>query len=436
MRIAIIGAHGFIGSHVARAFLAAGHDVVGLGRDPELGSRLLPDVAWLDCDLNKDTEADLWQSRLMGCDVLVNCAGVLQRTSRDDPHVIHGEATIAAFEGAKSAGLGRIIHLSALGADDDVDTDYSRSKRVADRHLEGMNVDWIILKPSLVIARECYGGTRMVRMLAGLPIVAPLPRRANAQFQPVAMHDLVAGIVALAEPSAPARITMAVTGPDQMRVSDLITRIRSWLGLPPIRVLTLPDYTLAPAVLAADVLGFFGVETAMRSTSFRQTEKPNIADRKPFERATGLHMRSIDEALKHDPASHADRMHARLLAPLLALRWILVLFWCLTGVLTIAALGDAVETAPATRLAGIAGPTVTLAAILGGAAADLLLGIWLAVARDVRKPCLAQIGLMIVYIVGLSYLSPSLWADPLGVLLKILPIIGATLVLMMSGVRR
>ena len=436
MKVGLIGAHGFIGSHVARRFVQAGHEVVGFGRDVKLGSRLLPAVDWRHCDLNIDTEPDIWAERLAGCDVLINCAGVLQKTSRDDPMAIHGAATCALFDGALAAGVGRILHISALGADDDVDTEYSRSKRVADRHLETLDADWVILKPSLVVARESYGGTAMIRMLAGLPGLVPVPEQANIVFQPVAMDDLTEGLLRLAAPQAPSRLTLAVTGPEKHTLTDIIHIVRTWLGFGPARIVSVPGWVMQPVIRTADLLGILGVETALRSTSFKQTEKPNIADHQPFADATGLTMRRISDALAADPASSADKRDARLAAPLIFLRSVLALFWIATGIITLASMSSAAGANAAIALSGLVGSSVTLGVIVATSCLDIALGVWLLIARNLLYPCAAQIALSLGYLGGLTILAPEMWMDPLGPLLKVVPVVAATLILASSGARR
>ncbi len=436
MKVGLVGAHGFIGSHVARRFVHAGHEVIGFGRDVALGSRLLPTVEWRYCDLNTDTESGIWAERLAGCDVLVNCAGVLQRTSRDDPAAIHGAATCALFDGALEAGVGRILHISALGADDDVDTEYSRSKRVADRYLESLDTNWVILKPSLVVARESYGGTALIRMLAGLPGLVPVPEQANIVFQPVAMDDLTEGLLRLATPDAASQVTLAVTGPEQKTLSDIIQTIRAWLGFGPARIISVPRWMMQPAIWTADLLGLFGVETALRTTSFKQTEKPNVADHHPFADATGLAIRTISDALAKDPPSSADKRDARLAAPMIFLRVLLALFWIATGIITLVSVSSALDSTAALALTGIVGLSATIALIIATSCLDVALGVWLLVARDLLRPCLAQIAISLGYVGGLTLLAPAMWMDPLGPLLKVVPIVAATVVLASSGARR
>ncbi len=436
MRVAVIGAYGFIGSHVARCFLDAGHEVAGFGRDLEVGRRTVPSAEWHYCDLNCDTDTDVWADRLTGCEVVVNCAGVLQRTARDDPSAIHSAATIALFEGARKIGVRRVVHVSALGADEDVETDYSRSKLAADSHLREMDLDWVILRPSLVIARDCFGGTGLMRMLAGLPGIVPLPGGTGLIFQPVGMDDLTAGITRLAEADAPARLVLPVTGPREMSLREIVGAIRNWLGFRPASFVEIPKPLFRPALLVGDLLGFLGAESAMRTTSFRQMEKANIADARPFAEATGIDPAPIETTLARHPATRADRRDARLAAPLVALRVTLAAFWILTGIITIAASPAAHAIPAALALSDVVGEAVTMVAIYFGAIADIVLGGWLLIARNVRAPCLAQIALSLGYLAALTVLDPAMWGDPLGVLLKTIPIMAATLVLASADERR
>lgn len=69
----------------------------------------------------------------------------------------------------------RIIHISALGIDDEKNTAYALTKKAAEAYLQKLeNIDWVILQPSLVYASGCYGGTSLFRALATLPYFIPL----------------------------------------------------------------------------------------------------------------------------------------------------------------------------------------------------------------------------------------------------------------------
>ncbi len=116
----VTGAYGFIGSEVVAALQRRGVQVVGTGRDLALGRRIVPDIDWIACDFNKDVEVAQWLPRLAGIEAVVNCVGVLQQTARDDAGRIHAEATRALFEACAAAGIKRVVHVSAVSAEVDV----------------------------------------------------------------------------------------------------------------------------------------------------------------------------------------------------------------------------------------------------------------------------------------------------------------------------
>ena len=175
MRILVTGAYGFIGSHIVTGLRSAGHEVVGCGRDMALGLRLHPDIEWIACDFNRDTSLDAWRPRVAGVDAVINCAGILQGSHRNRMEAIHKETPAALFQACAEQGPRRVIQISALGAGPEAGTAFAATKQAADDHLMDMDLDWVVLRPSMIHSRGCYGGTALMRGLAALPVVTPLP---------------------------------------------------------------------------------------------------------------------------------------------------------------------------------------------------------------------------------------------------------------------
>ena len=426
MRVLVTGAYGFIGSHIVAGLLAAGHAVIGSGRDLAYGRRRIPEIDWIAGDFNRAVTPGAWQPHLAGVDAVINCAGILQARRGQSIDAIHRAAPIALFEACQAAGVRRVIQISALGAEPAAGTAYAQTKHAADRHLASLDLDWVVLQPSLVYAATSYGGTSLLRGLAALPFVVPLPGGGGQLFQPIAMADLVETVVRLLAPGAVSRVILTPVGPEPMALRDIVLGLRRWLGFAPAPVLALPLPLVRLTARAADLLGWAGRGGSITSTALRQMEYGNTADGAAFAQAIGFTPRRFAATLARRPSAVQDRWHARLYFVKPVLRLTLALYWMLTG----AAVAIAPE--PARDWLGAAGfaPGLVGPMLWATAAVDILLGALLLVRWRVALVGSAQILVSVGYLLVISATLPALWLDPLGPLLKVVPIIVATLAMM------
>lgn len=415
MRILLLGANGFIGRAALAGLRAAGHQPVAAVRRPAALLAIDPTLETVAIDLNRDTSATDWLPRLVGIDAVVNCAGVLTGGRNQSIEAIHTAGPIALFEACAASGLRRVIQVSAISAG--ADTAYARTKSRADGHLAGLDLDWVVLRPSLVVGRGAYGGTALFRALAALPWFVPVPGSGAQLFQPITMDDLMATILRLLEEPTIARRVVDPVGPEPMRLDDLILLLRRWLGMRPAPLLRLPVALLRPVAWLGERLGGGPVTT----TALDQLAYGNAAPVSPFTAATGIVPRPLAAWLAENPASQQDRWHARLyfLRPLLG--GSLGLLWIVSGLVGLAVPADRMMAAT-----GLDGPAATMLALAG---CVLDLGLGLLVLRRWRPGLLAALQLALVagYTLLLSATLPGLWLDPFGPLLKNLPILVAIL---------
>ena len=170
-RVLVLGANGFIGSHVAAGLSAEGWTVRAGARRIAEPARRAPAFDWAAADFARLTTAEAWAPLLAGVSAVVNCVGVLQDGGGDSTRAAHVDGPRALIAACEAAGVRRLIHISAVGADAEAGTAYARTKAETERLVEASGLDWLILRPSLVVDRAAFGGTGLIRALAAFPLI-------------------------------------------------------------------------------------------------------------------------------------------------------------------------------------------------------------------------------------------------------------------------
>lgn len=421
MRILLLGATGLIGSAIAARLVAEGHEVTGSARTLDTAARRLPIQRWLELDLKQMTRPEAWLEPLNGIEAVVNCAGALQDNARDSTAAVHRDAPAALWEACTRAGVSRVIHFSAMGVDRGALSDFSRSKRGGDDALKAQPLDWVILRPSVVVGRQAYGGSALFRGLAALPF---LPRQEDAgPLDIVQLDDVVETVVRLLRPGAPARVELELAGPERLRFEEVVARYRAWLGWKPAREIDVPGWLMGLAYRAGDAIGALGWRPPIRSNARREIVRGATGNGAAWREATGIEPRSLGAALAAEPASVQERWFARLylLKPLAIGTF--AIFWLLTGFVS---LGPGYYVAEWLMRAAGAG-WVSAPSVIAGGVIDIVIGCAILWRRTTRPALIAAFALSWFYIIAGTALHPELWRDPLGPMMKIWPILACNL---------
>jgi uncharacterized protein YbjT (DUF2867 family) len=405
MKVLLLGAHGFLGRRIATALEGVGDEVLRAGRSGPLAI----DIA--------DAHAD-WSRQLRGVDAVVNAVGLL-RESRDlSFDAVHAHGPMRLFDACAQAGVARVLQISALGAQRAADTAFLRSKAVADEHLLALPLDSTVVQPSLVFGSD-GASSRLFLALAASPLIA-LPAGGMQAVQPVHVDDAVAAVVTLLHARGRWRgRRVALVGPEALTLSAFLLALRAQLGLPPLRVRTLPR----PLVAMSARIGAHWPGALFDRNSLRMLEHGSTADAGDITQLLGR------------PPRPARRFIAPHEAPLLALRarvdtlrpWLhasLAVVWLWTAMVSLWLFPREDSLALLARAGVPAG--FALPALWSAAALDAVFGVLTLapLARPARRLLWASQALLIaVYSAIITVRLPEWWLHPYGPLVKNLPIL-------------
>lgn len=201
--VTIYGGSGFVGRYIARRMAKAGWRVRVAVRRPNeaMFVRTYGAVGQVEpvlCNIRDDASV---ASVLQGADAVVNCVGVLAETGKNTFDAVQAEGPERIARLAKAAGITRMVHISAIGADMESGSDYARTKAEGEAGVLKHQPNAMIVRPSIVFGSEDQFFNRfagMARLGPVLPVVG-----ADTQFQPVYVDDVakaaVEGVLGKAE---------------------------------------------------------------------------------------------------------------------------------------------------------------------------------------------------------------------------------------------
>ena len=200
--ITVFGGSGFLGRHLVRALAKRGYRIRVAVRRPELAGHLQPlgRVGQIHAVQANVRYSRSVEAAARDADVVINLTGILYERGRQrfDTVQTYGAEAIAL---AAAAYGGRMIHVSALGADENSPSHYARSKAVGEKAVLAAVPSAVVLRPSIVFGPEDDFFNRFAAMARILPAL-PLIGGGRTRFQPVFVGDVAAAIADTAEGKA------------------------------------------------------------------------------------------------------------------------------------------------------------------------------------------------------------------------------------------
>lgn len=428
VRILVLGAGGLIGQFVAADLIRRGLKVTAAARRLSAAQRdLFGEAARESPTASLDVPGLKALISESGADVVVNCVGLLQDQPGKSTHEAHDgfvERLIAALGAVARPVL--LIHTSIPGEPGDDTTPFAQTKRRADGLIVECGLPHAILRPGMVIAPAPYGGSAMLRALAALPVDLPEGLAARP-LRYVAVEDIAETVARLAErwkPGEPRAAVYDLMHPEPHTMASVINRLRRWLGDVWPWKLPMPEFAIDLGAKAGDLSSILGWSPPMRSTAIAELRRGVTGDPARWMADTGIAPRSLDALLRERPATVENRWFARLYLLKALIVSVLAVFWCVSGLIAITvAYRDALDMM--TRFGFPDGQSHAF--VIVSSLADIAVGLLIAFRRTHRVGLVAGIVVAIGYMLGSAVLTPALWIEPLGALVKT----GPAIVLMM-----
>ncbi len=227
----VFGGSGFVGRHVVRELARRGASVRVAVRHPDraLFLKSMGDVGQITpvaANIRDDASV---AAAVDGSDAVVNVVGILYRSGRQTFDAIHHQGAGRIARAVAAAGVGRFVHISAIGADAQAPAAYARSKAAGEAAVRSSFPAATIVRPSIVFGADDDFFNRFA-MIARLSPMLPLIGGGRTRFQPVYVGDVAAAVAAILSAPESKGATYELGGPDIFTFRELLELVLEATG--------------------------------------------------------------------------------------------------------------------------------------------------------------------------------------------------------------
>lgn len=219
--VTIYGGSGFVGRYIARHMAKEGWRVRVACRRPNEANfvrtyGVVGQVEPVLCNIRDDNSV---RQVMQGAEAVINCVGTFDATGKNNFDAVQAEGAGRVARIAAESGVARMVHISAIGANADSESDYQRTKAEGEAKVLAHMPGAMILRPSVIFGPEDNFFNRfagMSRMGPILPVVG-----ADTKFQPVYVDDVAQAAALGATGKAPGGV-YELGGPDVASFRELM----------------------------------------------------------------------------------------------------------------------------------------------------------------------------------------------------------------------
>jgi uncharacterized protein YbjT (DUF2867 family) len=227
--IAIVGATGFVGRHLAVRLASSDVPFRGLARHPERARGLPAEVELVKADI---LDADTLRAGFDGVDTVVHCAAITadrKEAYAGEYRRVHVEGTRNVVQAAQRSGVTRIVLMNGLGTRPGKAHSYMRTRWEMGEAVKASGLGWVALQPSVLFGDGAAFPAAFARLGRQLPVMPVLS--GGTKLQPFWVEDLVTCLKMVAAENRWDGRAIDLGGPEQLTFRAMIDLIMTTAGI-------------------------------------------------------------------------------------------------------------------------------------------------------------------------------------------------------------
>ena len=219
----IFGASGFIGRHLIRRLTKKNYRIIAVTRSPYLHGYLKPlgNIGQIDLEKVNIFNEEKLSPIIEGSDLVINLVGILFEKKYQKFEDIHSNFPYLLAKLCKKFNIEKLIHISALGIDENQKSAYMNSKKLGEKYILDNFENSFILRPSIIFGPEDNFFNQFASLANFLPFL-PLIGGGKNKFQPIYVVDVVKSITSLLNNNISKNKIYELCGPEIFSFEELM----------------------------------------------------------------------------------------------------------------------------------------------------------------------------------------------------------------------
>ena len=226
--VAVIGATGFVGSHLVPILIEGGHTVRAISRR---GARRAGWTDGVEAHAADVETGEGLREAVAGADVIVHLVAIPRESRGRTFENVNVRGVGRVLDAAAAGGVPRIVHISVLGATDDPRLAYISSKWRGEQLVRDSGLGWVVFRPSLMFGSgDGFFNLIKTTLTWWSPGVIAIPGDGSSTFQPLSVDDLATAVrMAVDEPGRDGSV-YEVGGPEVVTYREIVDRVMRATG--------------------------------------------------------------------------------------------------------------------------------------------------------------------------------------------------------------